>query len=218
VARRKIFLSALWVALAPVGWGSVIYSSGVPVLPPRGPEITASQVVAGFALTSPSIIDGLNFWSIDMDPPFTGFSGTVAWSIFADAGGAPGAEAFSGQSSGFDRTTDGHAYPVIPGTAHIYKNYLDLPHLSLGAGNYWLGLVNGPAPSKNFAGFLWAESSTPVPAQLLSQTLVSSQWDNSGLSLAFELTGVQVPEPASLALTGIALVALLTLTRRRSVS
>jgi len=197
------------------GWCGYLYSTGSPVLPLAGPEITVHQVAAAFSLDQGVTVNGFDFWSFELVQPFAGYAGSIEWAVYNDAGG-PGQKLASGSTSP-DRVDNG-SYPLLGSTVLLYRNLVSTQTFDLAAGAYWLGLKNGPESLTDFNGFFWAEADTESGS---SYTFSTRNWNYSGLRLSYGLNGADtsppgpVPEPSAFVLIGPAGAAIWLASRRR---
>lgn len=196
-------------------WAGTIVDSGAPVRPPFGPELTLSEISNGFTLPSGSLLAGFSFWTGELQGSFAGYLGSFKWAIYKDSGGVPGQVVLNGTAQPV-RQTDGITYSVINASALVYQNSVAFAPTQVAAGDYWLGLRNGDGQSV-FAGVLWDQTAAQSLNSSLSRTRLSNgAWNNSGLSLAFQIIGTaDVPEPGTWLLTTGGLLGLAGVVRRR---
>ena len=141
-------------------------------------------------------------------------SNSVYWAVYSNAVGAlgpePGAVLFGNTAVTTTATATGNS------TGFGYAEYVfdvDVADFAIGAGTYWLGLHNGPSASTVASEMLWSTRASVIGLE--SKYFDSTfGWVDAGTHLAFALDGTGVvvpppgvPEPGTLALVGLAVLA-----------
>jgi hypothetical protein len=202
---------ALSIGLSQAATAVTVFNNGAPDLV-SGTQMGEFQVAEDFTLGSAATLGTIRFWSVQSAA--TEYSGSVAWSIFSNAGTQPGASLFSGLA----------AVPGVPtggSTGAGEAAYVfDIPvTLTLPAGTYWLGLHNGPLANITPREMSWATTATGLGSPGLY--LDAGTWVNSTNAHAFRLeSAAVVPEAGTSALLFAGLMALagLRLSRRTSIA
>jgi hypothetical protein len=133
---------------------TIIYDNGGPNQQ-NGNEMTAWIQAEDFNLSADSTLTIVNFWDIEA-PGGAAYQGEIDWTLYADAGGMPGAAFASGAAVGGDVTRTF----IQGGVLGFYDEYSDSfnisPGVALTAGTtYWLGLHNGPLTFTTRSEFYW---------------------------------------------------------------
>jgi len=161
-----------------------------------------------FVLTQLSAVTDFHFWNLQGSE--ADYLGSITWTIFANNGSAPGAMLATGAATP-TRTATGNA---VAGFAEVANDF-NVPAILLGAGRYWLGLHDGPLSATDFLDFYWETTNPNGTFSSSGLDLVGGGgWQPNSAQLAFNVTGVPVPEPTSLVLMSTA-VALLARRRKR---
>jgi PEP-CTERM motif len=199
---------ALTLGLTQVATAVTVFNNGAPDLV-AGTGMTEFQVADNFTVSGSFDITNIRFWSAQ--DTASAYVGSVSWAIFSNAAGLPGASLNSGLATVAGTATGGT-------TGFGYGVYsFDIPvSFTLGAGNYWLALHNGPLTNTTSAGDMtWATSSTGTGP---SAVYKDGTWISAGNESAFRIDGnvTVVPEPATTAMlmAGLLAVAGLRLSRR----
>lgn len=205
---------------------SVIYDNGPPGTS-DGYNFYYGGSADAFVLPQADVVDGVNFWGYS-----TAIGGadlaSIGWGIFSDASGAPGLLLDTGVATAtpVDTSTTISGYPDFK----IYDVRFSLPSIGLSAGTYWLALNSGPLGSSEgfydcaFDGIGYCESGWIFTDALnpLGQYAVdgygpaNSPGPDWGVFAPFgNAFQILVPEPSTLALFCMALLALGGLSLRR---
>lgn len=184
-------------------------------------SINSAVHAQDFVLTSQAALTDLRVWLSETSIPiddgtFQGFSGTLGWGIYADAGGSPGAFVTSGQ--GAPTITDTLLNNTFSGD--IFTADLTLPGPILAPGSYWFALHEGAWLSPgDVTSIGWFITTTPFGVGHftdLNETAPGTNWQGPFTSeLAIVLQGTIVPEPSSLILGAIGLLPLAAYASRR---
>ena len=186
--------------------GAVVYNNGAPNQV-SGTNMTEFQVADNFSLAVASDITTIRFWSIQQSP--SDYTGSVYWAIYSNVATAPGVILQGGVTSAVAAVATGNS------TGFGYLEYsFDIPvSFTLGIGDYWLGLHNGPLATTTPREMLWATTAVPVGSEGL---YFDGTWLGTGNEHAFLLEGTTsgIPEPGSFALIASGLVAVAYLRRK----
>ena len=133
---------------------TIIYDNGGPNQQ-DGNEMTEWIQAEDFNLSADSTLMIVNFWDIEA-PGGAAYQGEIDWTLYADAGGTPGAAFASGTAAGVDVTRTFIQCCVL-GLFDEYSNTFNIsPGVALTAGTtYWLGLHNGPLTFTTRSEFYW---------------------------------------------------------------
>ena len=132
-------MAALALAAAPLSFAAPVYNNGLPNQV-SGTQMSEVVVAEDFTLTASTTISNIRFWSIqDLAADYLG---SVYWAVYSNVGGAPGGILFGNTAVATTAVATGMS------TGFGYDEYafdVDVADFTLGAGNYWLGLHNGPS-------------------------------------------------------------------------
>jgi hypothetical protein len=204
---KQVGSALLALGVSQVAMAITVYDNGAPNLV-SGTGMSEVQVAENFTLGSSFNITNLRFWSIQSAA--ADYSGSVYWAVYSNSGGQPGSILFS-------NTTATTGTPTGGSTGFGYGVYaFDIPvSFTLAAGNYWLGLHNGPLANITPREMLWATTAVQVGSFGLYRDGVN--WVNSLNEHAFAIDGtvVVIPEPTTTALLLAGVLATIGVARRR---
>ena len=212
-ARRVAHFSAAALALsaAQLSFAAPVYNNGSPDQV-SGTQMSEVLVAEDFSLTALTTISSIRFWSIQSAP--ADYLGSVYWAVYSNAVGAPGAVLFGNTAVMTTAVATGNS------TGFGYAEYVfdvDVADFAIGAGTYWLGLHNGPSASTVASEMLWSTTASTIGSESMYFDSTFG-WTGAGTNLAFVLDGSGVvvpppppppgvPEPGTLALVGLAVLA-----------
>ena len=207
-------MAAFALAAAQVGFAAPVYNNGAPDQA-YGTQMSEVVVAEDFTLGAMTTIANIQFWSIQSAA--TDYRGSVYWVVYSNVLGLPGAILFGNTAVATPAVATGNS------TAFGYAEYefnIDVVDFTLAAGNYWLGLHNGPLASIDATEMLWETTASSIVSESKYFDSTSS-WVGAGTHLAFALDGTGVvvpppppppppptgvPEPGTLALVGLAVL------------
>ena len=205
-------MAALAVAAAQLSFAAPVFDNGAPDQV-YGTQMSDVLVAEDFSLAALTTISSIRFWSIQSAT--TDYLGSVYWAVYDNVGGAPGAVLFGNTAVPTTATATGNS-ASFPGYAE-YAFDVDVADFDLGAGTYWLGLHNGPLASTVASEMLWSTTASTIGSESMYFDSTFG-WTGAGTNLAFVLDGSGVvvpppppppgvPEPGTLALVGLAVLA-----------
>jgi hypothetical protein len=201
--RAGAFAASLAFSMA--SSAATVFNNGVPDLI-SGTQMSEFIVADDFTLASSNTLSNIRFWSVQN--AISDYNGSVAWAFYSNASNQPGISLFSGLAAVAGVATGGS-------TGFGYNAYAyDIPiSVTLSAGNYWLGLHNGPTSNTTALEMLWA--TTAVGQGTLGKYL-DGTWVDTTNEHAFRLDGVSpVPEAQAPAMLLAGLVTLTMMGRFR---
>ncbi|MGI8924558.1 MAG: PEP-CTERM sorting domain-containing protein [Fimbriimonadales bacterium] len=202
----KLSLAAIAIFIAPGASADLLYD-----LSPHDPQLAfASDSVPGqfnnqrlaeaFTIGSPSEIQRFKWWGRSEGAFFSDLRNMESFTmaVFADDAGMPGTElasetALTEDIAPIEVGEDPFGIPIWE-----FDFTMD-SSLAVAPGNYWFSVG-----SDNFDpdgdGFYWQAAVPSVSNNFAAQIPVGSDWEISGFAdLSFQIHGVVVPEPATLA-------------------
>jgi len=133
---------------------TILYDNGGPNQQ-DGNEMTQWIQAEDFNLSADSTLMTVNFWDIEA-PGGAAYQGEIDWTLYADAGGMPGAAFASGAAVGGDVTRTFIQGGVLGFFDEYSDSFIISPGVALTAGTtYWLGLHNGPLTFTTRSEFYW---------------------------------------------------------------
>jgi hypothetical protein len=213
MTRTALRTIAAIVAMVPaLASAQIVFDNGSPNNV-SGNEMTQWVQAEDFSLSQTTTITGIRVWAFALAP--NAYQGSIAWSIYGNAGGAPGAVQFAGTFNGGFVNEGPSAFDGVDQLRFDIATTFDLS-----AGSYWLGLHNGPLTTTSREEFYWqtrANNSTLRGHEDETPFGVGG-WEDNGNEHAFQLLGsptTVVPEPSTYALLATGFVALVAVSRRR---
>ena len=204
-------LASMLLAFGAGAQAGVVYDNGAPDLL-GGNEMTAWIQAEDFTLASTTTLTDVHFWTIE-DAASAGFSGSIEYAFYADAGGlpSPGAPAFEA-GTGLTRVSTGN---VVFGFDEYDYSFKVAPFTATGGTTYWLALHNGPIGNDSRAEVYWETTSANSSASGSEEILprAGDGWSSPGAEHAFQLAAV--PEPGTVALLALGLAGLGFVRRRQ---
>jgi PEP-CTERM motif len=209
---NRIGTVVLALGLSLTAQAAVIHDNGAPNQF-VGTQMSEFVVAEDFTLAATWNVANIRFWTIQSAA--SDYSGSTFWAIYADAGGVPDAVVAGGANVAIT--------PAATGLSSVigYAEYVfDIPvAFQLLAGNYWLGLQNGPLSLVLSTEMLWATTDAGNGTEALYSDRVNG-WVGAENQLAFQIEGTlaadAIPEPGSFALLACGLAVAAWLRRRQA--
>ena len=201
------------VALTFIGSSHAANIGNFPPNQSGGSDLNATLLADRFTLATSSFITQITYWTLQDN--LASYAGSTTVNIYGDTGGHPGSLLFGGPVVFTPTATGVSALGLIE-----YRYTASFLSSLLGAGNYWLGLHNGPVATLPDTSYFWEWQSDTGISQYQDLAAHNNTWVGNDAALAFLLVTravSTVPEPASLALLGVGLLAMYR-TRRRGAS
>jgi hypothetical protein len=162
-----------------------------------------------FTLTGPAIVDDVHWQGGYFNPGTQGTITSFTITFWSDNAGQPGAQLLSETIPGTaNETFVGNQFF---GPVYNYSVNLSVPFLATGGTQYWLSIV----PTMTLPP-QWGWHTGTGGDGLAYQDFFGDRTALADVDFAYDLTGTAVPEPASLGLVGLAILALTACLRRRS--
>ena len=169
---------------------TVVYDNGTPD-ENTGFEITGSIRAEDFMLRSTTTLSSVKFWDVEKAGAY---NGSFTWQIYAAGASGPGALLFGGNASDATHVATGN---ILFGSYKEYVDTISFSSLTLTAGNYWIGLHNGPLTNKSVIGLFWDTAAANNTASNEASSLYDSKGyvAGNGYQLAFQLNGSPATVP-----------------------
>lgn len=182
--------SVLFEQRPPLDWnGALLISSSIDNLGGR-PGI---QVADDFRVDHDATIARVDWWGVQRPSSTEAFR----FSFYDDLNGAPGELVLSANGLGLE------VKPVGTDSLSAYSAALDRGFAATGGARYWLSIFNEGVDSQ----WLWLTADTTTPERYHATRFLGGQWAIvSDFGMAYRLVGT-VPEPSSVALIWVALLA-----------
>ena len=168
---------------------TILYDNGGPNQQ-DGNEMTQWIQAEDFNLSADSTLMTVNFWDIEA-PGGAAYQGEIDWTLYADAGGMPGAAFASGAAVGGDVTRTFIQGGVLGFFDEYSDSFIISPGVALTAGTtYWLGLHNGPLTFTIRSEFYW--ETTDFNGTFTGHeddAPFDGVWFDNGMEHAFNLEG-----------------------------
>jgi hypothetical protein len=174
---------------------AIIYDNGRPTDFHDALEICAWILADDFFVGSDTSLTGVVFWDLEGSGAY---QGQIAWALYSDAGGYPGAVLATGAAIG-SQVTRTFIQGGIAGMFDEYSNSFSIsPAVAITAGTrYWLGLHNGPFTFTTNADFFWENTEvnhTTFYSENDHVPFFDNDWSEYfGGQQAFYLTGTTSP-------------------------
>jgi hypothetical protein len=191
------------LALASAGaQADVVYNNGAPMLFGGGHEATQWVQAENFSVASGATIRHATVYLAGFGG-IGNWDGSLGYSFYANAGGAPGALLAGGNALNLSVSNSGLAW-CCGNNAFAFDFDVD-PFAAAAGTQYWIGIHASADFERD--DIYWVQA-TPLPGngnQSFQGTL--DNWVNNGTEHAFALDGTPLPEPGSLMLFGVGMVA-----------
>lgn len=221
--KQYLTIAALALALQTGGaLAATLWNNGLPAtVGPGGSNMSDTFQADDFTITVASDLTAVRFW--DLESSASDYTGSIFYRIVNNAAGSPGSTAFGSGTVTPTRTAAGTALGL-----NVVQNDFAISILNLLPGTYWLELHNGPLGTTAFTDYYWSfadlnATNTPTNrGSELGLDPLATTWTTNDSEHAFVILGDPrigppgIPEPATMALAGVAML-LLAMRRKRTV-
>ncbi len=174
---------------------------------------TNQQAADNFSLFDDATLTSLS-WVGQYDVEQTALTNPVDFRIyfFADAGGLPGSVPVITVDAPATGVATGGSFDSSPWLAYS----IALPSLFLSSGEFWISILEYDTQTPDVGGSQWMWGRASLSGSSATRSGDVDTWMITGSNMAFTLEGTAagVPEPASLALFGLGILAVRSVRRR----
>ena len=188
---------------------ALLVDNGIPSLSnPVGSNLSDTQQGQDFYLASTTSLTSVRFWTLEMSS--LDYLNSIFWEIRTNASGTPGNTVIASGTANPTRTAT-TAISVGGTNFNQNQNDFNVNVNNLASGFYWLTLHNGALSSNTFTDFYWSAADANATAHAGQEMGLNpaTSWYTNDQELAFQLYGTSTatPEPGTLGLVGLSLVA-----------
>jgi hypothetical protein len=213
VRLHRVLIVAGLAFAAPRAGAQTVYNGGAPNGGAGWNIFDDNQAATSFWTPAQLTFDAIRFWGLL--PQSTPYAADIFWTIMSDAGGTPGSIVASGDAVATSVLRTG----VGAGFFSLQFDLALAAPQTLGAGEFWLALHDGPLDPSAFTGssLLWETTDAPGTFDIQTFTVDPTWVAGADQGLAFELRTTATPEPATFLLAATGLLLVVAVRRSQSV-